>query len=114
MLKATRILYTILSWLPIIWLITILMFAYDYNYNVDSFDFTSTKNKIREILNWILIYYYYFGFYVWILLTVFLTWKKAITKKQLIICITVALLGICLAFYALEKDFFGVSGGYLD
>lgn len=114
MLKATRILYIILSWLPIIWLITILMFAYDYNYNVDSFDFTSTKNKIRGILNWILIYYYYFGFYVWILLTVFLTWKKVITKKQLIVCITATFLGICLVILTLKKDIFGVSGGYLD
>lgn len=115
MSKVGKILLYILSWGPLVWTILILIAARNYNYPEDSFDYNSFKHSMKEIFFFSMAFYVLWGgFFIWLGLTILLTWKKIITKRQCIVNISLTTIGILSAYLALDYDIFGVSAYYLD
>jgi hypothetical protein len=112
--KAGKIFFYILSWAPLVWTILILVAALLHSF-IDSSGSYSFKHALVNIFGWAFFFYvFYGGFLIWFALTILLTWKKIITKRQSIINIFLAVAGILAAYLTLHYDIFGVIGCGLD
>lgn len=100
--KAGKILLFFLSVFPLLWTIIILVAAYFYIQLLKNFLVTSG------------MIYYLIGPITWFILLLFMIWKKKISKKEMILCICLMLLGIFAAYYSISHDVFGVRGSYID
>jgi hypothetical protein len=100
--KAGKIFLFSLSIFPLLWTIIILIAAYFH------------IHLLKGLLLGSGIIYYYFGSVTWLILLIFIGWKKKITAKEIIISICLMLLGIFTAYYSISHDIFNVRGGYID
>lgn len=108
-MKPAGIILYILSWGPIIWTFLILIaarFCYAGGYKL--------FYPMRDLFLIGLAFYILIGFWIWLLLLLFLMWKKKLTQKQCIVTISLTVFGILAAYLSLHYDVFGVSGSYID
>lgn len=114
-MKIGKILFYILSWVPLVWTLLILIASYNYHFTDDSYEYDIFINSLKYYFKLVLIFYVvYGGFFIWLILTMFLTSKKIITKRKCIINISLVTIGIALAYFAAKYDIFLVSDYYLD
>lgn len=115
MKRTVKIILTILSWAPLVWTILILIASHIYHNSTGSFSFDSSINLLKEYFRWALFFYVFCGgFFIWLALSIFLTWRIIITKKQCITNISLVTIGIVLAYLAFKYDAFGVIDYYFD
>ena len=110
--KIGKIILSILSWGPFVWTILILTAARMYHVN------PTTHSIFYPMKKYFLLsaefYIVYGGFFIWIALTVLLTWKKIITRRQCVINICLTILGLLTAYLSIHYDIFGVRRSYID
>lgn len=113
-IRVSKIILSILSLGPLIWTIVLLIASQFYTYNIDSFDFNSIKNSIKEMHWWCMLFYLRLGgFFIWLVVLIILSWRKQLSKKQVLIHVFLTLVGLLAAYISIKYNVGGVLG-YLD
>jgi|GEM_PF-5414881 len=95
------------SLLPLVWVITFMVFAY-YDYR--------PHGIVDSLVNYVGFFYFYYGlgFIIWMVFLIIMKVKKKISILEMLVNIALVVIAVCVAIYCYNHDVFCVRSCYID